>query len=163
MKDCGHHAKVKGAVLLTLGGTIPVENLGRQSLKGVVLLLGLYRGPRFSYARAIVTNLLNISIIDNSIAKDLKCYESVSPEVEAEVVVPGLGKYDVRSVCVVDRVVFNGYEIPYPSVFHVVTTSTGPRLYEAFIGRDLINYWQLYVDPSLETVRSRMARRVELF
>lgn len=146
-----------------MGVTISVKNFRTQDLKGVVLLLGLYRGPRFSYARAIVTDLLNMSIIDDAVARDLKCYESVSPEIEAEVTIPGLGKYRIHSLCVVDRVVFNGYEIPYSSVLHVASILGESRLYEAFIGRDLISHWQLYVDPSSDTVRSRIARRVKFF
>lgn len=140
-----------------------MKNFRKQDLRGAVLLLGLYRGSRFSYARAMVTDLLNISIIDDAVARDLKCYENVSPEVEAEITIPGLGKYRVRSLCVVDRVVFNGYEIPYSSVLHVAPILRDQRLYEAFIGRDLISYWQLYVDLSLNIVRSRIARRVKFY
>ncbi len=124
------------------------------------LLLGLFRRNRFSYARASVSRDVKVSFIDASVANDLRCYEEVDLPERLEVEVPGAGRYSLFSVCVVDRVVFGGYEIPVPTVIHVARAVSGGGLFEAYIGRDLIEYWQLYVDPSEGIVRSRIARRV---
>ncbi len=125
-----------------------------------MLLLGLFRRNRFSYARAAVIGDVKVSFIDSSVADDLRCYEEIDLPEGLEVEVPGVGRYLLFSVCVIDRAVFNGYEIPFPTVVHVARVLSGERLFEACIGRDLIDYWQLRVDPLEGVVRSRVARRV---
>ncbi|MEM2007025.1 MAG: hypothetical protein QW154_05260 [Sulfolobales archaeon] len=128
---------------------------------GATLLLGLFSRGRFSYARAIVVEYINTSFIDASVADDLRCYEKVELPEETEIEVPSVGKYVIFSVCTIDRVIFNGYEIPLPTVVHVAKTQKKIPLFEAYIGKDLINYWQLYVDPLGGIIRSRVARRVK--
>ena len=124
------------------------------------LLLGLFRGSRFSYARAVVIEELNTSFIAKSVADDLRCYEDVEQLEEVTVEVEGEGGYTIFSLCLLDRVVFNGNEILSPTVVHVARFPGEPRAYEAFVGKDLIAHWQLYVDPAVGLVRSRLARRV---
>lgn len=128
----------------------------------LTFLLGLFKGNRFSYARAIVVEGINTSFIDASVADDLRCHEKVESLERVEIEMPGMGRHSLYSVCVVDRVVFDGYEIPYPSVIHVARSSDRGRLFEAYIGKDLISYWQLYTDPARGLVRSRAARRVKI-
>ncbi|MCS7099378.1 MAG: hypothetical protein RMH84_01255 [Sulfolobales archaeon] len=128
----------------------------------VVLLLGLFKGSRFSYARALVTEDINTSFIDVSIAEDLKCFENVESLKEVEVSVGGVWSYAIFSLCVIDKVAFNGYEIPYQTVVHVAKPLRRNPLYEAYVGRDLINYWQLYVNSARGIVRSRIAKKVKL-
>lgn len=139
------------------GDSIAVESLRGG---GIPLILGLYRGQRFGYARALLTGSIAVSLVDRVVAEDLKCYENVDPSMELEVLVPGVGECRVFSICLVDKVVFDGYEIPHPSVFHVTQIPEDRKLFEAFIGRDLIIHWHLYVDNELGVVRSRVARRV---
>lgn len=126
----------------------------------VTLLLGLFRENRFSYARAAIVESISTSFIDSSVADDLRCYERVDSLKEVEIEIPGEGKYVLFSVCLVDRVVFNGLEISFPTAIHVAKTQRPTPQFEAYIGRDLINYWQLYVDPTGGVVRSRVAKRV---
>lgn len=122
--------------------------------------MGLFRENRFSYARAAVVESINVSFIVSSVADDLRCYERVDSLEGVEIEIPGEGRYELSSVCLVDRVVFNGFEIALPTAIHVATTRGPVRRFEAYIGRDLIDYWQLYVDPVGGVVRSRVARRV---
>ncbi|MCX8184413.1 MAG: hypothetical protein RMI56_06010 [Sulfolobales archaeon] len=129
----------------------------------IALLLGLFRGSRFSYARASVVKDINISFIDVSVAEDLKCYESVESISEVEISTPDEGRYTIFSLCLIDKVVFSGYEIPYQTVIHVARPIRRNPLYEAYIGRDLIDYWQLYVDYAGGAIRSRMAKKVKLW
>ncbi|MEM4658996.1 MAG: hypothetical protein QW741_00385 [Sulfolobales archaeon] len=129
---------------------------------GLALLLGFFCRSRFSYARATVVENINVSFIDESVANDLRCYEKVDLLEEVEVEVPDGGKYVIFSVCTIDRVIFNGYEISLPTVVHVARALRRSSQFEAYIGKDLINYWQLYVDPFGRIVRSRIARRVRL-
>lgn len=128
----------------------------------VTLLLGLFRENRFSYARATIVESINTSFLNSSVADDLRCYERIDSLREVEVEVPGEGKYVLFSVCLVDRAVFNGFEIALPTAIHVAETRNPTPQFEAYIGRDLINYWQLYVDPAGGVVRSRVARRARL-
>lgn len=125
----------------------------------ITFLLGFFKKNRFSYARALIVESINTSFMDASVADDLKCHERVDSLEEVEICVPGGGRYVLFSVCVVDKVVFNGYEVTLPTVMHVAKAREGTRLFEAYIGRDLINYWQLYIDPSGRVVRSRIARK----
>lgn len=140
--------------------SLPRERVYRGNDEKSTLLLGLFKGSRFSYARAIVVDNINSSFIVKSVADDLRCYENIEQMEEVEVEIEGEGKYTIFSLCLLDRVVFNGYEIPSPTIVHVALPLSKLRMYEAFIGRDLITYWQLYTDPITGIVRSRIARRV---
>ncbi|MEM1622742.1 MAG: hypothetical protein QW780_00365 [Sulfolobales archaeon] len=126
----------------------------------LVLLLGLFCKGRFSYARAAVVENINVSFIDESVADDLRCYEKVDLAEEVEVEVPDGGRYVIFSVCTIDKVVFDGYEISQPTVVHVAKALRRSSQFEAYVGKDLISYWQLYIDPFRRIARSRIARRV---
>jgi hypothetical protein len=124
------------------------------------VLLGVFKGERFGYARTAVIDGLNISFLVRPIAEDIRCVERVEDLEEVTLLIEGIGTFLLDSVCVVDRAVLNGYEIPYTTVFHVARILSGSEEYEAYIGSDIIRYWHLYLDPLTNTVRSAIGKRV---
>jgi hypothetical protein len=124
------------------------------------VLLGVFRGERFGYARTAIIEGLNTSFLVKPVAEDLRCVERVEGLEGAILSIEGVGTFLLDSVCVVDRAVINGYEIPYTTVFHVARVLSGSEEYEAYVGSDLIRYWRLYIDPLTNTVRSTVGRRV---
>lgn len=124
------------------------------------VLLGMFRGERFGYARAAVIDGLHTSFLVRPVADDLKCVEKVEGLEEIPIRIEGIGAFLLDSVCVIDRAVISGYEIPYSTVLHVARVLSGSDEYEAYIGLDLVRYWRLYLDPSTNTVRSAVGRKV---
>ncbi len=125
------------------------------------ILLGIFKRERFGYARAAVIDNLNTSFLVKPVAEDLRCVERVEGLEGVSLTVEGVGNFLLDSVCVIDRAVLNGYEIPYSTIFHVARVLSGSRDYEAYIGLDLVRYWRLYLDPATNTVRSAVGRRVQ--
>lgn len=124
------------------------------------ILLGMFKGRRFGYARAAVIEDLHTSFLVKPVAEDLKCVENVEGLEGVSLTIEGVGNFLLDSVCVIDGAVLNGYEIPYSTVLHVARVLSGSRDYEAYIGLDLVRYWRLYLDPATNTVRSAVGRRV---
>ena len=132
------------------------------SSSGLSLLLGLYRGGRFSYGRALLSSSIRFSVVLEDIARDLGCLERIEGLGEVVFEISGLGRFVVTGVCSVDRIVFGGYYIDLPIVFHVARQVTGERLYEIFIGRELIEQLGISYDPWAKSIRSRFIKRVSL-
>jgi len=115
------------------------------------LMLGLFRGGRFAFARATLVPVLGVSILASYVADELLCVERFGRGFHVEV--PGLGRLYTDSVCVVDRVLLNGENLGIRSIFHVADMGRYPE-YEALIGRDLVYRWRLVVDRTTGRVRS---------
>ncbi|MEZ0289485.1 MAG: hypothetical protein ABWJ42_00125 [Sulfolobales archaeon] len=131
-------------------------------MRDLDLILGVVKNNRFSYARALISPRARFSILLREVAEDLRCIERTEDLAEYEYRF-GENMLRVIGVCSVDKVVFNGYVVEIPAVFHVAESLGGEKLYEAIIGLDLISAWGLYIDLYTGVVRSRFGRKTTLF
>lgn len=121
------------------------------------VLIGLVRRGRFSYGRALLAPGLSYSFLLEEVAEDLMCREHIE-DMRPVSIETREGLFRVFDVCIVDRAVVNGYTIDVPTVIHVAEQLSGQRLYEIYIGRDIVSRWGLYIDPSGQ-VKTRIGRR----
>lgn len=128
-------------------------------LSEISILLGMFSGERFSYARALVDPGLRYSIILRDIAEDLRCFEKPDDLVE-EIIKIKDSILKIKGLCRIDQGVLNGFIISIPVILYVAEIISGEKNYESYIGRDIINAWALYIDPLKGLVISRFGRRI---
>jgi len=122
------------------------------------LLLGLFKGDRFAYARALYAPSVSVSVIIKKSIEDLRCYEDLD---KSYIITIGTGnEVEIKGVCVFDRAVIDGNLIELPSVIHVAEDLGQIKEFEAIIGADLIFYWGLNYNPFLGVLSSRIAKKV---
>ena len=123
-----------------------------------VVALGLFRGDRFSYARALYSPRAPTSVVCERVAEELGCVERL--ERRFEMVIEGVGSVEILGVCAVDRAIIDGQLVEVPVAIHVAKMPMGSE-FDAVIGRDLDLAWRLYLDPLTNSVRSLVARPIE--
>ncbi len=123
------------------------------------LLVGLFKGMRFSYARGVLVPHVPTSIVVPRVSEELQCAEPLDREYRIEVM--GIGAFSVYAVCSVDKVIIEGDELNLKTAIHVGKPLVSENIeYELVIGRDLIDYWRLIYNPLSGSVRSLISRPI---
>jgi len=124
----------------------------------LTVLLGLFKGDRFSYARALYDPSKPLSIVTRRIAEELGSLEALDRDYVVEV--HGLGEFRVLGVCSVERAIVEGQLIEAPAALHVVDAERIGE-FDALIGRDLEIAWGLYVDLFSGSLKSLYSKPIE--
>ncbi len=123
----------------------------------IYVMLGLFKGERFEYARALIDVNISVSVIIETIADALKCSEEVDKYFHIYVPITGFVK--TNRVCTIDKAIIDGSLVELKTVFHVVNNNALKPLYcEAILGRDIFLWWQLIYDEMLQRVKSLIAK-----
>ncbi len=124
----------------------------------ITVLLGLLKGDRFSYARALYDPSKPLSIVVRRVAEELGSLEVLDKDYAIEV--PDLGRFRVVGVCSIEKALLEGQLIEVPAVMHVVDSDRIGR-FDALMGRDLELAWGLYIDRLSGSLRSIYSRPIE--
>lgn len=109
---------------------------------GVYVMLGLFKGDRFEYARALIDVNLNASVVVEPIAEALRCSEKLDKRFS--IYIPSVGFAETDGICVIDRAIINGSHIELKTIFHVIKSDILKPLHcEAILGRDIAIWWRL--------------------
>jgi hypothetical protein len=122
-------------------------------------LVGLFKGDRFSYGRALVSQKHLLSFVSSRIGYELSCRERLEKLFAVDV--QGVGRVFVDSICAIDRAVIGGGVIEKTAVFYIVDEPFLRRLEcDLVIGLDVISWWGLVVDTVSRGVYSVLAKSV---
>ncbi|MCC6046051.1 MAG: hypothetical protein LM572_04665 [Ignisphaera sp.] len=121
-------------------------------------LVGLFKGERFSYGRALILPRHTPSIISSRISYELNCREKLEKLFAVEVL--GIGRVLIDSLCAIDKAIVEGGIIEKVTVFYIVNEHLLKKLKcDMIIGLDVISWWGLVIDTASGRVYSVIAKR----
>jgi hypothetical protein len=121
-------------------------------------LVGLFKGERFSYGRALILPRHTPSIISSRISYELNCREKLEKLFAVEVL--GIGRVLIDSLCAIDKAIVEGGIIEKVTVFYIVNEHLLKKLEcDMIIGLDVISWWSLVIDTASGRVYSVIAKR----
>ncbi|MCS7110788.1 MAG: hypothetical protein N3D82_05330 [Ignisphaera sp.] len=106
------------------------------------VMLGLFKGERFEYARALVDAGISASFVIDTIAEALKCSEELDRHFN--IYIPRVGSVKIDRICVIDKAIIDSSLVELKTVFNVIQSNALKPLHcEAILGRDVHIWWGL--------------------
>jgi|UniRef100_A0A7J2U6C6 hypothetical protein len=124
----------------------------------IYTLVGLFKGDKFSYGRALVSPKYLPSFASMRIGYELNCREKLEKAFTVEI--PHIGKVLVDAICTVESAIISNGFIERSAVFHLVDEPFLRKLEcDVILGLDTIIWWGLIVDEVNGKVYSTIAKR----
>jgi len=124
------------------------------------VMLGLFRGDRFGYARALADIDATTSVILKKVAESIRCIENLDRYFD--IYIPNAGFAKTDKICVIDKAIIDGSFVELRTILYVVENDVLKPLHcEAILGRDIFLWWRLVYDKSFQRVKSLIAQTVQ--